>query len=39
MPETGLISRTVYAGVPPHVEYRVTKEGDSLRPLIEFAEV
>ncbi|WBO23807.1 winged helix-turn-helix transcriptional regulator [Sphingomonas abietis] len=34
----GFVSRTVHAEVPPRVEYRITEEGESLRPLIEFAE-
>ncbi|WP_110016583.1 winged helix-turn-helix transcriptional regulator [Plasticicumulans acidivorans] len=31
----GVISRTVYAEVPPRVEYAVTAHGRSLRPLLE----
>ncbi|RUU40821.1 transcriptional regulator [Mesorhizobium sp. M6A.T.Ca.TU.002.02.2.1] len=33
--EAGLVSRTVYAVVPPRVEYRVSQEGESLRPIVE----
>ncbi|BAI74604.1 transcriptional regulator (plasmid) [Azospirillum sp. B510] len=33
-----LISRTVYAEVPPRVEYRPTEDGEGLRPLLDFAE-
>lgn len=33
--QEGLISRTVYAEVPPRVEYRISRHGETVRPLIE----
>lgn len=33
MERDGLITRTVYAEVPPRVEYRLSALGDSLRPI------
>jgi DNA-binding HxlR family transcriptional regulator len=33
--EAGLVLRTVYAEVPPRVEYRPTEEGESLRPVFD----
>jgi DNA-binding HxlR family transcriptional regulator len=32
--ESGLISRTVYPVVPPHVEYALTPLGSTLKPII-----
>ncbi|HYM70880.1 MAG TPA: helix-turn-helix domain-containing protein [bacterium] len=33
--QEGLICRTVYAEVPPRVEYRISGHGESVRPIIE----
>ena len=35
MESCGIISRQVYAEVPPKVEYSLTALGDSLRPVID----
>lgn len=36
--EYGLISRHVYASVPPRVEYSLTPLGESLRPILKSME-
>jgi DNA-binding HxlR family transcriptional regulator len=35
MEEQGIVQRTIYPEVPPHVEYALTDYGETLRPVIE----
>ena len=39
MEEDGIIVRTVYPEVPPHVEYSLSELGESMRPIIKSMEV
>ena len=38
MEADGIITRTVYAEVPPHVEYALSELGESMRPIIKSME-
>ena len=33
--EEGIVSRSVYAEVPPRVEYALTEPGESMRPILD----
>jgi DNA-binding HxlR family transcriptional regulator len=33
--EEGIISRTIYSEIPPHVEYALTEKGKTLRPVFD----
>lgn len=35
MEEDGLLTRQIFAEVPPHVEYTLTEKGESLAPVIK----
>ena len=35
MEENGLLTRTVFPEVPPHVEYTLTPLGESLKPVLD----
>lgn len=39
MEESGLITRKVYAEVPPRVEYTLTKIGYSLKPILDAMKI
>lgn len=39
MEADGIISRTVYAEVPPRVEYALNEMGETLRPILDAMEV
>ena len=36
--EDGIITRTVYPEVPPHVEYALSEIGETMRPIIKSME-
>ncbi len=36
--EDGIITRTVYPEVPPHVEYSLSELGETMRPIIKSME-
>ena len=37
--EDGIVTRTVYPGQPPRVEYSLSELGESMRPIIKSMEV
>ena len=39
MEEDGIITRTVYAEVPPRVEYALSELGESMRPILDSMKV
>ena len=39
MEADGIVTRTVYPGVPPHVEYALSELGETMRPIIRAMEV
>lgn len=39
MEEDGLVNRKVYAEVPPRVEYSLTEDGFSLKPILDSLQV
>ncbi|MBD5519276.1 MAG: helix-turn-helix transcriptional regulator [Lachnospiraceae bacterium] len=36
--EDGIVTRTVYPEVPPHVEYALSELGESMRPILKAME-
>lgn len=38
MEKDGIITRTVYPEVPPHVEYALSELGESMRPILDSME-
>ena len=39
MEADGIISRTVYPEVPPHVEYALSELGETMRPILNAMKV